>query len=161
EDKETRELTKAEILRGYEDKVIPRDTAISGLMSIDYSEPTAEFLIILRDVKVAETETKEALKFIGDSYKLGLLSDAEMEAALGNLDLTGEQQEFYVEKFRRTDTQKVVVPTKADFKRWLKLEIITIPIFREYLVKQGYIAEHVEYYVEEVDASTREELPSV
>lgn len=160
EDKEVRDLTKAEILRGYEDKVIPRELAINGLLNIDYSPSTAEFLVILRDVKIAEARTKEELSYIGGAYKLGLLSDAEMEAKLGNLDLTGEQQEYYVEKFRRTDTQKVVVPSKADFKRWLKLEIISVPIFRDYLVKQGYITEHIEYYVKEVDASERQELPS-
>ncbi|GAJ04592.1 unnamed protein product, partial [marine sediment metagenome] len=48
EDKEVRELTKAEILRGYEDKVIPRDLAQEGLINLDYSPPAADFLLILR-----------------------------------------------------------------------------------------------------------------
>ncbi|GAI24542.1 unnamed protein product, partial [marine sediment metagenome] len=79
---------------------------------------------------------------------------------LGKLDLTGEQQDYYIAKFNRTDFQKVVVPTKADFKRWLKLNIVSEADFREYLVKQGYTSEHIEYYVREVGESKREELPS-
>ncbi len=160
EDKEVRELTKSEILRAYEDKVIKREEAIPGLMSIDYSQPTAEFLILLRDVKIAEAELKEALSYIKEAYKLGLLSDAEMIDELGKLDLTGDQQEFYVEKFKRTDTQKVIVPSLASFKRWLKLKIITEATFREYLTKRGYTPEHIVYYLAEVNESKREELPS-
>ena len=160
EDKEVRDLTKAEILRGYEDKVIGRESAISSLMSLRYSGNTAEFLVILRDVKIIEAETKEALTYIGNAYKLGILTDAEMIDKLGKLDLRGEQQDYYVEKFKRADIQKVVIPSKADYKRWLKLKIITEPIFTDYLVKQGYAAEHIHYYVEEVGVSKREELPS-
>ncbi len=160
EDKEVRELTKAEILRGYEDKVIPRNMAIEGLMGIDYSAAGAEFLVLLRDVKVFEAETKEALTYIGGAYKLGLLTESEMIGKLGQLDLTGEQQDYYVEKFRRTDTQKVIVPTLATFKRWLKLEIVTIADFRSYVTKRGYSLEHIEHFVAEVNASERGELPS-
>ena len=160
EDKEVRDLTKAEILRGYEDKVIARETALNALMSLRYSENTAEFLLILRDVKIIEADTKEALTYIGNAYKLGILSDADMIAKLGKLDLRGEQQDYYVEKFRRVDVQKMVIPSKADYKRWLKLKIITEPIFTDYLVKQGYAAEYIHYYVAEVAESKRGELPS-
>lgn len=150
EDKEVRELTKAEILRGYEDKIIGRQSAIDGLKSLDYSEYTAEFLVILRDVKVAEAETKEALTYIGNAYKVGILTDSVMIDKLGELDLTGEQSDYYIAKWRKVDTQKTAVPSKADFKRWLKLEIVTVADFRSYLDKAGFIAEHIEYYVKEV-----------
>ena len=160
EDKEVRELTKTEVLRGYEDKVISRDTATSGLMSLNYSAETAEFLLILHDIKMIDAENKAELTFIGNAYKEGVLTDSEMISRLGKLDLTGEQQDYYVAKYRKDDTQKITMPTKADFKRWLKLAIITEADFRDYLCKQGFTLEHIENYVNEVTASTREELPS-
>ncbi len=160
EGKEARELTKAEILRGYEDKVIPRKFAHNGLVNLDYSPDGAEFLLILRDVKIAEVETKEQLRYIGSAFSLGLLTDSEMIGKLGELDLTGEQQDYYEAKFKRTDTQKVIVPTLATFKRWLKLKIVTQADFRSYIQKRGYIQEHIEYFIAEVETSKREELPS-
>jgi len=158
EDKEVRELTKSEILRAYEDRVIDRVTASTGLVGIDYSEAGAEFLLIMRDVKIVEAYTKEQLKYIQDAYKLGILSDSDMIARLGALDLSGEQQDFYLEKFRRDDTQTVASPSVTDLKRWFKLEIISESEFTAFITKKGYSPEVVHYYVEEVSQAKRSEV---
>lgn len=160
EDNEVRELTKAEILQGYEEYVISRDVALNGLISLDYSPETADFLLILRDVKIIRKETNDRIKFIGDAYKAGTYSEGDVINELGKLDLSGEQFDYYRAKFVVEKIAKIIIPTKADFKKWLKLKIISEPIFRDALATMGYTTEHIEYYYNEVNAKTKSEVLS-
>lgn len=160
EDKEARDMTKTEILAGYEDKVINREVAKAGLVGIDYSPEHADFLLILRDVKVIRRETKERLTFIGNAYKAGTFTASDVTNELAKLDLTGEQVDYYKAKFIIERVEKVVIPSKADYKKWLKLKIIAEPIFRDALATMGYTGEHIENYYQEVHTKSKSEVLS-
>jgi len=160
DDKEVRSLTKTEILRGYREHIIDHEIALTALQAIDYHEDIAHYLIILEDVKSDETETKEELAFITDKYKLGLMTDEDLIARLGALDLSGEQLEYYITKITRYRNYNIRRPTLADFKRWYKLEIINLDIYREELKLEGFIDEHIENFIKEVWQEPTEEVTS-
>jgi len=145
-----RELTKAEILRGYREHIIDYETANGALQSLDYTEDIASYLLILENVQLDEAETKEEIAFITDKYKLGLMTDESLLAGLGALDLSGEQYDFYVAKIQRYRNYNINRPTLADFKRWFKMGIINETVFQEELVLEGYTSEHILNYTSEV-----------
>lgn len=157
DDKEVRQLTKAEILRGYREHIIDYDMALGALQSIDYSEDIAAYHILLEDVKLSEEETQEEITFITEKYKNGLMTDEDLIARLGSLDLSGEQQDYYTVKIQRYRDYNIRRPTLADFKRWFKMGIINETIFQEELMLEGYTSEHILNYTKEVRSGITED----
>jgi len=160
DNREVRELTKSEILGAYEKRIIKADDTLAGLKSIDYDENTAMFLMAVRDYKVKEKELKETLDYIKDAYRYGIITDYDMIDQLGKLNLSGEEQDLYVEEFRRAKSLKVVRPSKSDFKRWFKRDIISETDYRAELENEGYLPEYIENYIEEVKATPAREITS-
>lgn len=160
DDADIRQLTKAEILKGYHELVLDQDTAMAGLMSIDYSEDIAGYLITLEDVKLASEYVTDAIKYISAAFKAGRLSVTELVGKLGELNLSGVEIDYYRDKLIKEETEKIARPSLSDFKRWLKLEIITQAVFRNELAIAGYTTEHVNNYIAEIKAAPISEVVS-
>jgi len=151
DDNEVRELTKAEILRLYRERVIPRDGAVAGLTELAYVPGVADALVTIEDVRLASEYKKERLKYIYAAYKAGNMSDTELTDALGKLNISGDEMEYHQNKLFQEEVEKVAIPSLGDVKRWLKRGIIPEAIFRGKLTDRGYIREDIERYIEEVN----------
>ena len=154
---EVKELTRAQILSGYAADVIDRDTAKEWLMAITYSEDLAEFQLDLLDSKEFEADQKEMLGFIGRAYSLGIYTNEQMVDELGQLNLPGKRQEYYVAKFVRDRITKAQRPTVADLKTWLKIGIIQVGEFTEEMTIEGYPLYYIDKYIAQIEAGVTEE----
>jgi len=153
EDKETRDLTRSLIIRGYRDNILDRNTAKELLIGIDYSEMGAEFILAIEDYEREKKETEDTIEYIRMAYVAGKISDDKMLDMLGELNLSGERMERLTTRFKIERERKVARPSKEDLKRWLKMEIITEGKFREEMSILGYADDDISNYVREIRQS--------
>lgn len=147
---EARNLTKSEILRLYREKVITDSETRTRLTNIDYPAELAELLIALEDLKVAESELKEELGYIGKAYVMGVITRGDLISKLGALDLPATQTDYLITKYDRELISKAVRPSAADFKSWLKADIITLDEFSEEMTIEGYQEHYIDKYIQEI-----------
>lgn len=147
---EARNLTKSEILRLYREKVISESEAETRLTDIDYPVELAELLIALEDLKQVNTELKEELGYIDDAYVMGVITRGDLISRLGALDLPATQSDAIIASLDRKKLAKAIRPSIADFKTWLKKDIITLEQFSEELTTEGYSIEYIDKYIMEI-----------
>jgi len=147
---EVKELTRAQILTGYRDLVIDRETASQWLQDLTYPPGLADFFLVLEDLKEAERQAKEELAFIGKAYALGTMTREEMIDRLGKLDLPGAKNDYYTERFDRDRITKAQRPTIADIKAWYKGKLIDNDEFADEMALEGFSDYYISKYMEQI-----------
>ncbi|KKM19143.1 hypothetical protein LCGC14_1658640 [marine sediment metagenome] len=113
-----RDLTKTEILRALDRKVIEEDLAIIILDEIGLSFEAASVIVATHQAKVAMDLTDELSDIELDRFIDGLIAEDELMDALALLDLTAGQLEVLMAKARKRRRRAEKMPSKADILRW-------------------------------------------
>lgn len=104
---EARDLTKAEVLAAYKDRILPPDEVKSMLSSMGYDEHEVNVLIALADTQAMRAEQTALKDTIKAKYLKGLVS---MSDASIQLDALGMRPEHRDALLARWETEKI---TKA------------------------------------------------
>lgn len=86
EEKQHRELTRAEIVEAYNDHIVTRDQAGAMLVHAGFDVPAAEQLLAIADVRVKRAEQKDLESGIHGRYVAGKITAGQ---AIGELDALG------------------------------------------------------------------------
>jgi hypothetical protein len=145
--------TKAEILSGYQKKVITRDQTSIALQSLGYTSAQADFYIAQKDLQVDQDRKDAYITAYQALYDQGLLSADEVTINLQALGLGAAEINdliglWYLQRFSR-----VARPTKAERTRWLKAGIITEGIWTQEMKLDGYSDTYISWYLAEIKAT--------
>ncbi len=113
-----RDLTKTEILRALDRRVIDEDLAIIILDDIGLSFEAASVIVATHQAKVAMDLTDELSDIEIDRFIDGLIAEDELMDVLALLDLTAGQLEVLMAKARKRRRRAEKMPSKADILRW-------------------------------------------
>ncbi len=113
-----RDLTKTEILRALDRRVIDENLAIIILDDIGLSFEAASVIVATHQAKVAMDLTDELSDIEIDRFIDGLIAESELMDALALLDLTAGQLEVLMAKARKRRRRAEKMPSKADILRW-------------------------------------------
>jgi len=139
-----RDLTKSEILKAYEEKLISREIAKEYLEALRYSEDEADLLIQMSDFKI-EKELKETrIKVIRTKYLKHVIDEAEMRRELSKLALSGSEIDAYATMWTIEREEKAEEISLSDLKDAVKYGVITQEEFREKLKVRGYSDRDIE-----------------
>lgn len=133
-----RDLTKAELLRGYREGILDEATVNEALIDMGYDADEATFYIALEDVKKADALTKFKIDLGVTRYRAGDIDINELRGILGQLNLPAEQQDLIIEREQLKDTVKETLPTREDVTRWFHTERLDETDARQYLSTMGY-----------------------
>lgn len=147
---EVKELTRAQVLAGYRELVIDRETASQWLQDLTYPSGLADFFLMLEDIKEAERQVKDELSFIGKAYGLGTMTREEMIDRLGKLNLPSAKSDYYTEKFDRDRVTKAQRPSVADIKAWYKSKLIDSEEFADEMSLEGFSDYYISKYMEQI-----------
>ncbi len=148
-----RDLTKTEILRALDRKVIDEDLAIIILDDIGLSFEAASVIVATHQAKVAMDLTDELSDIEIDRFIDGLIAEDELMDALALLDLTAGQLEVLMAKARKRRRRAEKMPSKADILRWHIADIIDRETADTLLDRIGIREEFRTIYLQESVAS--------
>jgi hypothetical protein len=140
-----RELTTAIIQNAYSKRMITREEAISKLMSIDYSEEDANFILDYVDyVREDKIKTKQ-LDFIHDLYVQRTINIADCYALLNELGIEPEEAKNYILEWDLEREMRAKKLPESTLALLLRRGIIDIETYKEELRGLGYSEKYVEW----------------
>lgn len=143
-----RDLTKSDILKAYDYKIMNRDEALDSIRKLGYSKDESEVYLFRADLERDTREKTKVLSFIKKNYISGLLSFDEAHDRLGKLNLKGSEIE---ELFKDWDIERIGKMQELSDAKLEELfieEIITEIIYKEELKKKGYSDRYIGWLVE-------------
>ncbi len=150
ETKSDRDLSKAELLKGYAKRILDRETVKDGILAMGYDADEAEYFLALEDVKIADEETDYQLDLIVAQYRADTIDTSAFIAAIGALNLPAAQQDFIVEREQLRKQSKSKLPTREDIIRWYKAGSLTEDEARTKLGALGYNEDITDLYLIEI-----------
>ena len=136
----TRQLTTSTILNAYELGIIDRELAKNWLISIGYTEESAEIILKIEDAKAYQKLVKEKEEVILLKYRYGYISRDEAAKELSALGLLPPQIDTLLQlediKRQRPPEQKHLTVTQL--MKAYRLGIVDEKFVDDYLKKLGY-----------------------
>ncbi len=153
---EGRELTKTEVLNAYKNKLLSFDEAKRRLVEdLYYSEDEAEYLLLLQDYKEMQDYKEKKIKALIKRYVNEVISYDDLVVELNKLNLTAQEIDKVISEAETEMLEKVKLPTKADLYDWLKLKLINLKEYEQYLKVIGYPENFARLYVEQARKELR------
>ena len=147
-----RDLTKAEILNAYSDKLLSKEDTAAELYYMGYSPSESAQVLALADYKAALALVKSSLAAYRDGYLAGAYTEQEVYALLGKLSLPAAYTEDKVLAWKLEKAAKVEMPSKAEYIAFYKAGTITENDAREGLTALGFRRKHIDWYLKPVKA---------
>ncbi len=144
--RETKKLTRAQILSGYRKRLIPVDDAKALLVDIGYTGDIVEYLIAWEDYKDAEDLQDELLKNIKVRYVENMLTRNEAIVELNKLNLPSEQVDILIERWELIRFRDRKIPSRRDFENFVLNDVMSIDEYRLEMRKLGYNSYYTTLY---------------
>lgn len=136
----TRQLTTSTILNAYELGIIDRELAKNWLISIGYTEESAEIILKIEDAKAYQKLVKEKEEVVLLKYRYGYITREEAAKELAQLGLLPPQIDAMLEledvKRQRPPEKKHLTVTQL--MKAYRLGIVDEKFVDDYLKKLGY-----------------------
>tara|TARA_R100001086_G_scaffold235659_1_gene158667 strand:- start:1190 stop:1948 length:759 start_codon:yes stop_codon:yes gene_type:complete len=138
ETQETRNLTRAQVLRFFDNGVLLEPEAIAYLELLNYSPEDAASMVLLRQIKQGEDQLDDAIELVRRRFKNGAMPYNDAVSELAALDIPDTRKAIVLQKLEQERLGNIKLPTLAQLNKFLKKGIITDDIYEEELARLGY-----------------------
>jgi hypothetical protein len=145
-----RDLTTKQIIELYLMGEFTKQQAIDYLVKLRYDPMVAEYKITLAEHEEMLKEAREKMSLLKEMYLNGKIDYQSFYDEMMKLPFSPTTIRKEIEKTERQRRTQIKMPSKAELKKWLKLNIITIEEFKTYLKQMNYPEQIIEKYIEEV-----------
>jgi len=142
-----KELTKAQIMKGYVELGMSKADTTTMLMNLGYTEELADYYIALEDSKTMQEEITEEIKLIAERFQGNLITESDARKNLLVLGISGEKTEHYILKWKTFKMIDAKIPSKTDLLKMYKSKVINKDRYYQELKKLGYNHEYATWYV--------------
>lgn len=156
---DTRELTRAQILRFYDNGLFTAEEAQLGLVSLGYSERDSQTMILLRQMKASEDRTDDEIELVRRRFKNGASTYNQAVEELDIIDIPVLRRDIILQKLETERLGDIRLPTLAQLGKMLKKDVITPEIYRDQLTRLGYPDVWAERYMELMVSTPASEDP--
>jgi hypothetical protein len=146
-----RDITKAEILKGYRNRILTRSDAVLLLTDLRYTDAQASYFIELVDYEELEELQAAAIKAIETRYKASLIDRAEAQRLLDSLNLPSATTALWLERWDVSLIEYTKLPSKADLDKFYIAGVISADMYHLEMRKLGYGAVYVGWYKQMAD----------
>jgi len=153
-----RDLTRAQIEKGFEEGILDRVGAMELLQDMGYDELEADYILTLKEVKMDDEVEGHKIDVLMDLYKVGALDQETLISELNALNLQASYRDKLVAKAMRVKAAEVRMPSKAELERWLKEDLIDDEKWTNEMGALGYRAADILNYREEIRFDMFDEL---
>ncbi|MBA7587704.1 hypothetical protein ES708_29738 [subsurface metagenome] len=142
-----KDLTKTDILYGYENNILDEGLARNSLSALKYDSTEVDYYISKVNYKREKDETDSYLKYYHDAYVRGVLGHNELVDKLNELNLSGERSTYLFKVWDLERMARTTKPTKAELMTFLRKKVITEPIYIDEMKGLGYPQQYITWYL--------------
>jgi len=139
-------LTFSQLIKGFKERIIPRQEAKELLLQLKYDEDQAEYQLMYAEYEVQKEYQDDILANVKERFQNNLTTEQDTLQALNNLNLPAEQIEILMDKWKIRRMVDVKVPSKTDLDKFLAKKIINQDQYRQEMEKLGYNYRYINWY---------------
>lgn len=140
-------LTKAEIIKGYGERFITKENAVSMLSDLKFNAEEIDFYLVLEDYKYEKEIQSKNVKIVQTLFTNNLIEEFDARTKLTTLNLRGEQIDVLMQGWLLERIVDIKQPTKSELDRFVKKNIITPDEYITELSKLGYSNNYIAWYL--------------
>jgi len=141
-----KDLSKAEVMTGYADKVLTQAQASEFLVRLGYDSDEAGYILALADYKEKAALGKTLQSSIEARYKGSVVDKAEARRLLDEMNLPSAQTDALLLKWDAAFITDIKLPSKTDFDNFYLAGIINADVYTQELRKLGFAPAYIDYY---------------
>jgi len=142
-----RELSKTDILKGYEDGDLTQQDTFDMLMSLGYDQDMAGFYVFRVDQERERSTRLEYLEDIKIKYINNVISRADAERQMLAIGFDLARVTALLVKYDNLRNENTKLPSKTDLDKQLRHEVISEPEYRGEMSRLGYRDIHIDRYI--------------
>jgi hypothetical protein len=151
-----KDLTRAQIISGYNTGVINRRDTEEMLQELGYDDDEVDFFLDMEDYKRAEEYRNKQIKACRKRFEMGIFNRDQAVSALANLDLDQERITQIIDEWELERLDDLETPTRAVLGRWLKKGVITEDQYRSEMKAIGWIDKYIDNFIQEISGLEEE-----
>lgn len=144
---ESRDLTKAEILNLYQNRIITADQVREMLRGLAYQDDEIEMLINLADYRKAKERLDLIKSALEKTYLAGLIDRNDALIYLEKFGLPASEVQDLLDTWDIKAQVRVTLPSKADVSKFYESQLINEDVYRAMLRGLGYPDQIIEFYL--------------
>lgn len=148
-----RDLTKSEILYGYEHGFFNNSEADSLLLSLGYDQTEADYYKARVNYKRWQAMVEETVKFVGQQYVANQIDQNEVYAQLGALNLPAEQVNRYIRQWDLKKSAKTKKLTAERLSKFFLQGVIDREDFSNEMSGLGYSDRYIAWFLKSMEPS--------
>lgn len=150
ENRETKGISRANIINAYKDDIITKDELIDFFKAFRYSEDIIEFWIAVADYEKTLEEIKLYVDDIVELYQMGSVTLDQVRTFLLSKDLPSAYIDRVISLVIERKAKRQKVPSMGDLEGWLKTGIIVEEYYVEKMRLIGYSDIDIQNYLTEI-----------
>ncbi len=141
-----RALTKADILKAYEDRDLSFEQALVMLVEIGYREAAAGFYLSRVDLEMERAVRLEQIDLVKDKFLSNLVSEAAARNQLMAAGVVQKRINELLDRWKIIRIKNAKLPSKTDVDKMLKHDIINEAEYRKQMLILGYSEDYIEWF---------------
>jgi len=142
-----RDLTKTDIINGLKIGYFGDEEARANLKELGYSDEEADYYVSKVYYDLWQKEIKEVVKYLQQQFVVGLISENDVYAELGRLNLPADQINRYIREWTIKLDAKTKTLTASKLSEFFLMGIITPEEFYAEMSGLGYNDRYIEWYL--------------
>ena len=147
-----KDLTKADIIGGYQDGLFNLEESREALFNLGYSEEESDFLLSRADYDTEKDSVNKLIAAYHTAYIGNTMTHNDITEKLMALNLTGKRIENLFNVWDIEKSVRTQKPTKAEILSFLRQKIIDRETAISELLGMGYPQRYVDWYMSSVKA---------
>lgn len=139
-------LTRSQIETYYREGLITEDDASAILGQLGYADDRIIYLLAYQDFLKAKKDRDDLIGGIEDQYVYHIIDEAEAKSELYKLNLLGTKVNTLIGLWGVARLRNRKLPSKTDFDKFFRKEVISLEIYMEELSKLGYSQRYIQMY---------------
>ena len=144
---EWKQLTKTDIINGYNDGLFTIEESASALYQLGYSQSETDYLLARADYQNEKDMINKLISAYHTAYIGNSLTFNDISDKLQELNLSGQRIATLFNIWDIEKSVKVNKPTKAEVLTFLRKGIIDIATATQELLGMGYAQKYVDWYL--------------
>jgi hypothetical protein len=141
--------TEGLIKTAYKDGLLDNPTAESQLIALGKTEEAAKLILSIADYELAQQNIKDVFAMDKENYLAGNIGINDVMTDLSAAGANTTQLNKYFTQLQYAGRSKPKSPTLAEFEKWFKNSVITVPEFIASLQLLGYSDTWIPFYLVE------------
>lgn len=146
--------TKGLIVTAYKDGILTNANAVTQLEALGDTQSAAALRLSIADYQLAQENIKQVYATDKDNYLAGNITIEQVLTDLANAGATVSQQNQYFNTLQYAGRSKPKMPTTAEFEKWYKASVISLPQLADGLSLLGYADTWIPFFLLEAGAAS-------